>query len=510
MYWPDNEPFPDRGQCRPLGSTIAQYPPIINTGNKGVAEKQPGDWVCSKCNYLNWRRRKVCQTCYPYAEGNGDSISQAVQAERIALLTNVLNAVESNPASPLPIHHLHRTASAPVRASSSTPPLFIDINQQQHATAAISPKGYQGGGGVMGPRIASIAAASTSARSRSQMDLRTSFRRPPPTPNSNERFAIAVPAPLQPQPPGSLQHVRHLPPAATIYQTQTPSGVYRCGQAGSHPASPAATASSARSSQVPSPLSSANTPIESSSAEITPNAANLLPSFLHDLILSNSPNSNHHRHAAQRQPSMSSSHSIHSSPSTSASSWSLEEYDHQYAGGYEAQSQRPAYEYVSQPLYQSQPPRVMDAPASVRTGPTHVVNAATTENIRREELSGDVGVIGIGRPPRLNSSGSGTSTPRGLESIWKSEGVEHSSRVWKPAADSAPGISSGVYASSSYHSAVTPPRQNAWEVPVERAMEGYGHGLAGLDGHLAAHLTISGSGQPVSSETYAGRGSPGA
>ena len=60
---------------------------------------------------MNWRRRKVCQTCYPCerppfprclcirkwtfrdcadAEGNGDSISAAVQAERIALLSSVL------------------------------------------------------------------------------------------------------------------------------------------------------------------------------------------------------------------------------------------------------------------------------------------------------------------------------------------------------------------------------------------------------------------------------------
>ncbi|CAL1698017.1 unnamed protein product [Somion occarium] len=99
MYWPDNEPLPERGQIRPLGSAVIQYPPIINTGNKGAAEKQPGDWVCSKCNYLNWRRRKVCQTCYPYAEGNGDSISAAVQAERIALLANVLNRSTSSSAS---------------------------------------------------------------------------------------------------------------------------------------------------------------------------------------------------------------------------------------------------------------------------------------------------------------------------------------------------------------------------------------------------------------------------
>ncbi|KAI1790607.1 hypothetical protein LXA43DRAFT_890668 [Ganoderma leucocontextum] len=90
MYWPDNEPLPEPCQIRPIDSAIITYPPIINTGNKGAAERQPGDWLCGKCNYHNWRRRKVCQTCFPYAEGNGDSISTAVQAERIALLANVL------------------------------------------------------------------------------------------------------------------------------------------------------------------------------------------------------------------------------------------------------------------------------------------------------------------------------------------------------------------------------------------------------------------------------------
>ncbi|KAI0830201.1 hypothetical protein BC628DRAFT_1416512 [Trametes gibbosa] len=100
MYWPDNEPLPETCQLRPMDSALMTYPPIVNTGNKGAAEKQPGDWLCGKCNYHNWRRRKVCQTCFPYAEGNGDSISPAVQAERIALLTNVLASV----AVPPPFH----------------------------------------------------------------------------------------------------------------------------------------------------------------------------------------------------------------------------------------------------------------------------------------------------------------------------------------------------------------------------------------------------------------------
>lgn len=83
MFWPDNEPLPEQAQIRPsniFGSTVriallgvklglisphSQHPPILNTGNKGPIEHQPGDWVCKKCSYLNWRRRKVCQTCYP-------------------------------------------------------------------------------------------------------------------------------------------------------------------------------------------------------------------------------------------------------------------------------------------------------------------------------------------------------------------------------------------------------------------------------------------------------------
>jgi hypothetical protein len=48
-----------------LNSRHSQHPPILNTGNKGPIEHQPGDWVCKKCSYLNWRRRRVCQTCYP-------------------------------------------------------------------------------------------------------------------------------------------------------------------------------------------------------------------------------------------------------------------------------------------------------------------------------------------------------------------------------------------------------------------------------------------------------------
>lgn len=65
MFWSFNEPLPESGQIRPALSVALQHPPILNTGNRGPIEHQPGDWICKKCNYLNWRRRKVCQTCYP-------------------------------------------------------------------------------------------------------------------------------------------------------------------------------------------------------------------------------------------------------------------------------------------------------------------------------------------------------------------------------------------------------------------------------------------------------------
>ncbi|EKM52365.1 uncharacterized protein PHACADRAFT_100718 [Phanerochaete carnosa HHB-10118-sp] len=163
MYWPGNEPLPERGQIRPSGSAVIQYPPVVNTGNKGAAEKQPGDWVCSKCHYLNWRRRKVCQT---YAEGNGDSISQAVQAERIALLTNLLDQTEDTLQ-----HTLQRRASAPLNSVSSmmhnsASPFPSRLPRHAQLTSL-------GNHFNCGPAAASPLPAS---RSRSQLDLHMQYQ----------------------------------------------------------------------------------------------------------------------------------------------------------------------------------------------------------------------------------------------------------------------------------------------------------------------------------------------
>ena len=66
LYWPDNEPFPEQGQIRPPGSVGTQPPPILNTGNKGPIEQQPGDWVCRKCHYL------VCASSWDHCIGVHD------------------------------------------------------------------------------------------------------------------------------------------------------------------------------------------------------------------------------------------------------------------------------------------------------------------------------------------------------------------------------------------------------------------------------------------------------
>lgn len=66
-------------------------PPIINTGNLGPMCVQPGDWVCTVCSFVNWRRRKVCMRCFPFAEGNEVSASLASGALIAAQLAAGIN-----------------------------------------------------------------------------------------------------------------------------------------------------------------------------------------------------------------------------------------------------------------------------------------------------------------------------------------------------------------------------------------------------------------------------------
>lgn len=41
-------------------------------------QMQPGDWVCT-CGFVNWRRRKCCYRCYPFANGNNGELARAAQ-----------------------------------------------------------------------------------------------------------------------------------------------------------------------------------------------------------------------------------------------------------------------------------------------------------------------------------------------------------------------------------------------------------------------------------------------
>ncbi|KAF7966307.1 hypothetical protein HWV62_39205 [Athelia sp. TMB] len=118
MYWPDNEPLPEQGQIRPslvmgvpaIGAPLSTSPVIGSASSATTSIGGAGR----------------------YAEGNGDSISAAVQAERIALLTSALNQVSPQP-------------SVVPRSHSSTPPQrsagggYVDISPPQ----AVRPQQHQ-------------------------------------------------------------------------------------------------------------------------------------------------------------------------------------------------------------------------------------------------------------------------------------------------------------------------------------------------------------------------------
>ncbi|EUC58578.1 zf-RanBP domain protein [Rhizoctonia solani AG-3 Rhs1AP] len=126
MFWPDNEPLPQASQIRPPFAPGA-HPPIMNTGNRGPVEHQPGDWFCGKCSYMNWRRRKVCQTCYPFAEGNADSVPASAQAERINMLAQMAGADVFNSTEPAGLG-LNLSPLSPPTRNYTFPPKNNNLN----------------------------------------------------------------------------------------------------------------------------------------------------------------------------------------------------------------------------------------------------------------------------------------------------------------------------------------------------------------------------------------------
>ncbi|CAE6463689.1 unnamed protein product [Rhizoctonia solani] len=146
MFWPDNEPLPQAGQIRPPFSP-GSHPPILNTGNRGPVEHQPGDWFCGKCSYMNWRRRKVCQTCYPFAEGNADSVPASAQAERINVLAQMVGIDVLNSPEPAglglnlsPLSPPARNYSFPPKHTTNSPDsLASSFGSMSLASASHSP-----------------------------------------------------------------------------------------------------------------------------------------------------------------------------------------------------------------------------------------------------------------------------------------------------------------------------------------------------------------------------------
>ncbi|GAA6060821.1 hypothetical protein JCM10212_000594 [Sporobolomyces blumeae] len=70
--------------CPPDHVNSASQQPIVNTGNQGPMVVQAGDWRCGTCSFVNWRRRKICLRCFPFANDIGNILT--IQSQRAAHL----------------------------------------------------------------------------------------------------------------------------------------------------------------------------------------------------------------------------------------------------------------------------------------------------------------------------------------------------------------------------------------------------------------------------------------
>ncbi|GAA6036208.1 hypothetical protein JCM8097_006836 [Rhodosporidiobolus ruineniae] len=116
--------------------------PIVNTGNQGPMVVQAGDWRCGVCTFVNWRRRKICLRCFPYANDIGNILT--IQSQRAATLAGAGAGPSStamrttSSAPPLSAHtptfHVH--PAAPPYVSSSTSMASSDGVPSAHVAAA--------------------------------------------------------------------------------------------------------------------------------------------------------------------------------------------------------------------------------------------------------------------------------------------------------------------------------------------------------------------------------------
>ncbi|GAA5990470.1 hypothetical protein JCM10908_007385 [Rhodotorula pacifica] len=89
------------------------YDPIVNTGNQGPMVVQAGDWRCGVCSFVNWRRRRICLRCFPYANDIGKVLT--IQSQRAAHLATPPAPTPVNAPPSLSFNATHtRVASAPV------------------------------------------------------------------------------------------------------------------------------------------------------------------------------------------------------------------------------------------------------------------------------------------------------------------------------------------------------------------------------------------------------------
>ncbi|BGP03191.1 Proteophosphoglycan ppg4 [Rhodotorula toruloides ATCC 204091] len=82
----------------------AAQQPIVNTGNVGPMVVQAGDWRCGVCSFVNWRRRKICLKCFPYANDIGHVLTiQSQRAAYLAAPTSASHPGSTASASPAPL-----------------------------------------------------------------------------------------------------------------------------------------------------------------------------------------------------------------------------------------------------------------------------------------------------------------------------------------------------------------------------------------------------------------------
>ncbi|CUA73497.1 hypothetical protein RSOLAG22IIIB_10840 [Rhizoctonia solani] len=179
MFWPDNEPLPQASQIRPPFSP-GSHPPTLNTGNREPVEHQPGDWFCGKYSYMSCRRRKVCQTCYPFAEGNAESVPASAQAERINVLAQMVGIHVLNSPEPAGLG-LNLTLLSPPARNYSFPPkhninrpdsLASSFGSMSLASASHSPSPLDPLRGSMLDRRASVDQAIGTGRAKTNHVLR--------------------------------------------------------------------------------------------------------------------------------------------------------------------------------------------------------------------------------------------------------------------------------------------------------------------------------------------------